>query len=100
MCSDHDLGGNNIAATTVAPFAADAFAAFNPERQGGGRCGALRLGVVRRRTRVLLVWTEGVLYRSALDNPNAPGNTKLGPAQKAWLLDLIAKTRRSSRHRE
>ena len=43
--------------------------------------------------RVLFIWTEGVLYRSALDNPSAPGNTKLGATQKAWLLDLLHQTK-------
>ena len=90
MCSDHDLGGNNIVATSAAPFAADAFAIFNPNDKsadGVGRYGSVSFDDGR----VLLVWTEGVLYRSPLDNPNAPGNTKLGPQQKAWLLDLLAK---------
>ena len=91
MCSDHDLGGNNISATTVAPFAADAFARFNSNDKaadGVGRYGSVTFDGGR----VLLIWTEGVLYRSALDNPAAAGNTKLGPAQKAWLLNLLAKS--------
>ena len=92
ICSDHDLGGNNTVATTVAPFAADAFAQFNPNDQaadGVGRYGSVAFDDGR----VLFIWTEGVLYRSALDNPSAPGNTKLGATQKAWLLDLLHQTK-------
>ena len=91
MCSDHDLGGNNIVAQTAAPFAADAFAQYHsndPAADGVGRYGSVTFDDGR----VLLIWTEGVLFRSPLDDPFAPGNTKLGPEQKAWLLDLLATT--------
>ena len=91
LCSDHDLGGNNIVAATAAPFAADAFARFNANDtavEPDGRYGSVTMDDGR----VLLIWTEGVLYRSSLDDPSAPGNTKLGPEQKAWLLDLLEST--------
>ncbi len=90
-CSDHDLGGNNIVAATAAPFAADAFARFNANDstvEPDGRYGSVTMDDGR----VLLIWTEGVLYRSSLDDPSAPGNTKLGTEQKAWLLDLLEST--------
>jgi hypothetical protein len=89
VSSDHDLGGNNVVAATVAPFAADAFARFqrnDPAADGVGRYGSVLLD----EGNILLIWTEGVLYRSAVDNPDAPDNTKLGAEQKAWLLNLLA----------
>ena len=91
MCSDHDLGGNNIIATTVAPFAADAFLEYHSNDRTAdaeGRYGAVSLD----EGRVLLVWTEGVLFRSDLETPDAPDNTKLGPLQLDWLLRLLATT--------
>jgi PhoD-like phosphatase len=91
MCSDHDLGGNNIIATNVAPFAADAFAQYNSNDRTAdaeGRYGSVSLDDGR----VLLIWTEGVLFRSNLEAPDAPDNTKLGPLQLDWLLRLLATT--------
>jgi hypothetical protein len=89
ICSDHDLGGNNVVATTVAPFAAEAFTKYHANDRsadGEGRYGSMALDGGR----ILLVWTEGVLFRSNLENPDAPDNTKLGEAQLKWLLDLLA----------
>ena len=42
--------------------------------------------------RVLLIWTEGIAYRSLLTAPDGPDKTVLGPKQKAWLLRLLAST--------
>jgi hypothetical protein len=42
--------------------------------------------------RVLLVWTEGVAFRSPLAAPDGPDKTVLGAKQKAWLLRLLATT--------
>jgi PhoD-like phosphatase len=91
MCSDHDLGGNNIVAATVAPHAVEAFVQYHSNDRsvdGLGGYGAVPMD----EGRVLLVWTEGVLYRSALDAPDAPDNTKLGPEQREWLLQLLGTT--------
>lgn len=92
LASDHDLGGNDIDTTSVNLAALDAFDRFqsNDEAADGvGRYGS----VVLDAGRVLLVWTEGIAFRSPRTAPDGPAKTVLGPEQKAWLLGLLARTR-------
>src|SRR5690606_30550458 len=55
---------------------------------GVGRYGSISLDGGR----ILLVWTEGVVHRSGLEERDDPANTKLGAEQKAWLLSLLGST--------
>ncbi len=89
VASDHDLGGNNIAADTVVPFASQAFDSYNQNDTGAqpqGRFGSTFLadGAIE------LVWLEEIVHRSPVKDFNGPGKTCLGPEQKAWFLDRIA----------
>jgi hypothetical protein len=87
MASDHDMGGNNTTSATLQPFAARAFAAWqnnDPTVDGVGRYGAVSFDGGR----VLLLWTEGVLFRS----PLGEDGTFLGDAQKRWLLSQLSST--------
>lgn len=92
IASDHDLGGNDVDAKSLNPRASAAFAAWqhnDPSADGVGRYGSLPLD----RGRVLLVWTEGIAYRSPKTAPDGPRKIVLGAKQKAWLLDALAHTK-------
>ncbi len=92
IASDHDLGGNDVDAKSLSPFASEAFASWqsnDPAADGKGRYGSVALDGGR----VVLVWTEGIAYRSPLSQPDGPDKVVLGAKQKAWLLDLLATTK-------
>jgi hypothetical protein len=92
IASDHDMGGNDCVAATCNPVASRAFTRWqnnDPSADGKGRYGSVLLD----RGRILLVWTEGVAFRSPLDQPDGPTKTVLGAKQKAWLFRLLASTR-------
>ncbi len=91
IASDHDMGRNDCDITSCSPVASRAFAQWqnnDPSADGQGRYGSVLLD----RGRVLLVWTEGIAYRSLLTAPDGPGKTVLGAKQKTWLLGLLAST--------
>ncbi|MDQ1379695.1 MAG: alkaline phosphatase [Actinomycetota bacterium] len=91
LASDHDMGGNDCDATTCNPLASQAFEQWqsnDPATDGVGRYGSALLD----RGRVLLLWTEGIAFRSPLTSPDGPAKTVLGPKQKAWLLRQLATT--------
>ncbi len=91
IASDHDMGRNDCDSTTCLPAASTAFAEWqnnDPAADGVGRYGSVTLD----NGRVLLIWTEGIAFRSPLAMPDGPGKTVLGPKQKAWLLDLLRTT--------
>lgn len=88
LTSDHDLGGNNIDRRTVLPHAATAFARWQQNDRTadpGGRYGTMELD----RGRILLVWLEGIAFRSPIDEPDGPHKTMLGTEQKDWLLATL-----------
>jgi phosphodiesterase/alkaline phosphatase D-like protein len=88
LASDHDLGGNNIDATSYSPHASEAFTGWannDPTADGSGRYGSVELDDGR----VLVVWLEGVLFRSPIVDPDGPDKVMLGSEQKRWLLDLL-----------
>lgn len=92
LASDHDLGGNNIGAENVPPYAKQAFnewqnndASVDPT----GSYGNLMLAGGE----IELVWLEEIAYRSPIDAPNTSEKTCLGEIQKAWFLDRIANSR-------
>jgi hypothetical protein len=92
LTSDHDLGGNNVDRRTVLPHAATAFARWQRNDRGtdpDGRYGSLELDGGR----ILLLWLEGIAFRSPLEEPDGPRKTMLGPDQKAWLLRMLRTTR-------
>lgn len=92
LASDHDMGRNDCDATTCLPAASSAFAQWqnnDPAADGVGRYGSVTLDDGR----VLLIWTEGIAFRSPLAMPDGPAKTVLGPKQKAWLLGLLRTTR-------
>lgn len=89
LASDHDLGGNNIHAETVQPFASRAFDTYNQNDstvEPQGRYGTLDLvdGEVE------LIWLEEVIHRSPIEARNDRSKSCLGPEQKEWFLDRIA----------
>lgn len=91
IASDHDMGKNGCDITNCSPVASRAFAQWqnnDPKADGEGRYGSVLLD----NGRVLLIWTEGIAYRSLLTAPDGPDKTVLGPKQKAWLLRLLAST--------
>lgn len=91
IASDHDMGSNDCDSTTCNPLASQAFAQWqnnDPSTDGTGRYGSVLLD----RNRVLMLWTEGIAYRSPLTQPDGPGKTVLGSKQKAWLLHQLATT--------
>jgi hypothetical protein len=91
IASDHDMGKNDCDATSCNPIASEAFAQWqnnDPSADGVGRYGR----VVLDNGRVLLLWTEGMAFRSPLTAPDGPQKTVLGARQKAWLLDQLAGT--------
>lgn len=92
IASDHDMGSNDCVAATCNPLASQAFAEWqnnDPSADGVGRYGSVLLD----RGRVLLLWTEGIALRSSLTMPDGPDKTVLGPKQKAWLFNQLAKTK-------
>ncbi len=91
VASDHDLGGNNINAETVQPFASAAFDSYNQNdatTEPHGRYGFTELV----EGEVELIWLEEVLHRSPIDAFDGPSKTCLGPEQKAWFLDRVARS--------
>ncbi len=91
IASDHDMGKNDCDATSCSPIASQAFAQWqnnDPSADGVGRYGRVLLD----NGRVLLLWTEGIAFRSPLTAPDGPEKTVLGAQQKAWLLDQLATT--------
>jgi hypothetical protein len=91
IASDHDMGRNDCDATSCNPLASRAFEQWqnnDPATDGIGRYGSVLLD----RGRVLLLWTEGIAFRSPLTMPDGPAKTVLGPKQKAWLLRQLATT--------
>jgi PhoD-like phosphatase len=91
LASDHDMGRNDCDATTCNPVASRAYERWqnnDPAADGRGRYGSVDLDGGR----VLLVWTEGIAFRSPLAAPDGPAKTVLGAKQRAWLFDVLAKT--------
>ncbi|MFW2382485.1 MAG: hypothetical protein ACN4GZ_12060 [Acidimicrobiales bacterium] len=89
VASDHDLGGNNISADTVVPFASAAFDAYNQNdttSQRQGRYGSLSLAGGE----VELIWLEEIMHRSPVRAYNGFGKTCLGEEQKQWFLGRVA----------
>ena len=89
LASDHDLGGNNISAETVVPFASAAFDGYNNNRADAephGRFGSLFLADGD----IELIWLEEIVHRSPVKAPNDQFKTCLGADQKSWFLDRIA----------
>lgn len=92
LASDHDMGGNNVDSTTLSPAAAEAFAAWqnnDPTAHPEGLYGSAELDGGR----ILLVWLEGIRFRSPLSDPDGPNKTMLGRKQRSWLLRLLRSSR-------
>ncbi len=91
IASDHDMGSNDCDSTTCNPLASQAFAQWqnnDPSTDGVGRYGSVLLD----HDRVLMLWTEGIAYRSPLAQPDGPEKTVFGSKQKAWFLHQLATT--------
>lgn len=91
LASDHDLGGNNVVASTLAPFALDAYLGWHDNdtaAEPDGRYGVVDLDPGR----VSLVWVDTVTFRSPLDAPDGPEKTILGSRQRQWFLDLLGRS--------
>ncbi len=91
VASDHDLGGNNISAETVVPFASEAFDNYNQnstDAQPQGRYGTMLLADGE----IEMVWLEEIIHRSPVKEFNGPAKTCLGPEQKEWFLRVVSES--------
>lgn len=91
LASDHDLGGNNIGSDNVPVFAQRAFNEWQNNDRSVDPTGAYG-HLFMADGEIELIWLEEVAYRSPIDAPNNAEKTCLGPKQKAWFLDRLARS--------